>query len=47
MTGTLLIVVGVLYVMTGLSYLSDGNVGMCIAFICYAGANFGLYLGAK
>lgn len=47
MTGILLGAVSVLYFSTGISYLLQGNPGMGFAFLCYALANIGLYMGAK
>ena len=47
MSGILLIIVGILYVMTGISYYIEGNTGLAIAFLAYSLANYGLYLAGK
>ena len=47
MTGYLLVGVGILYGLTALSYVYDKNLGMALAFLCYALANVGLYYGGK
>lgn len=48
MNGLLLIIVGVIYIVVGIKYYLNGDIGLCIAFISYALANVGLYLsGAK
>ncbi len=30
-----------LYLLTAWDYWKQGNIGMCVAFLCYAGANGG------
>ena len=47
MTGMFLCLVGILYLMTAISYVIDGNIGMGIAFSCYSLANIGLYMAGK
>ncbi len=47
MNGLLLALVGVIYFIVAVGYCKDGNTGMAIAFLCYALANYGLYLAGR
>lgn len=43
----LMVLVGIIYFAIGTTYALNGNYGMFFAFLCYALANVGIYLGAK
>jgi len=43
MAGWLILFVGVVYVITGVKFLFDGNLPMATVFLSYALANVGLY----
>lgn len=47
MSGWLLLLVGVIYICTAICYFYEHKTGLCIAFIAYAIANYGLYLAGK
>lgn len=44
MSGILLILVGILYLLSSVTYFIHGHIGLGIAFLCYAISNYGLYL---
>lgn len=46
MSANLIIVVGVIYAYIAVEQGLKGNLPMCICYICYAGANVGLYMMA-
>ena len=46
MSSWLIIVVGVIYTCIAVEQGLKGNLPMCICYICYAGANVGLYMMA-
>lgn len=47
MSSSLLLIVGAIYVAVAIGYYRAGRLGMCLAFLCYAGANIGFALDAK
>lgn len=46
MNAWLLALVGAIYLAVAVGYWREGNAGMCLAFACYSGANFGFILAA-
>lgn len=46
MSANLIIVTGVIYAYIAVEQCLKGNVPMAICYICYAGANIGLYMMA-
>lgn len=47
MSATLLLIVGLIYVGLGFNYAISGNLGMCITFVAYAIANYGLWVSGE
>ncbi len=47
MASSLIIIVGILYLITGLDFLIKGNYPMFIIFTSYSLSNVGLYLASK
>lgn len=46
-SSTLLLLVGSIYLIVAAGYYRAGRWGMCLAFVCYAGANIGFALDAR
>lgn len=46
MSGPLIIVTGIIYAYVAGEQLSRGNIPMFVMYMCYAGANVGLYMMA-
>jgi hypothetical protein len=44
MSGPLIILTGLIYLWIGIEQAMKGNAGMAITYVCYAGANAGLWL---
>lgn len=44
MNSILIIIVGIIYLIVGLQYFVQGNLGMGLVFCSYSVANYGLYL---
>lgn len=47
MSGPLIILTGAIYAYVAGEQLMRGNVPMFVTYLCYAGANVGLYMMAK
>lgn len=47
MNGVLLAAVGIIYTAVAVSYMSEGKGGLAISFLCYAIANYGLYVAGN
>jgi len=47
MSGPLIAFVALIYVGVAVSYWREGNPGMCITFLGYAGANIGLIIAGQ
>jgi hypothetical protein len=47
MNGFLLVVVGIIYFIVAVNYLTTGNYGLFVTFLCYSVGNYGLYLAGK
>ena len=46
MSSWLIIVTGLIYAYIGIEQGFKGNCALCVTYICYAGANVGLYMMA-
>lgn len=47
MSAPLIILTGIIYAYVAAEQLIRGNLPMAITYLCYAGANVGLYMVAK
>ena len=47
MSGWLIILTGLIYVYVGLDQFIKGNAPLGLTYLCYAGANYGLYMQIK
>lgn len=47
MNGILLLIVSAIYMIVGIRYYVESNVGLSLAFICYSIANLGIWWSSR
>jgi len=47
MSSSLIILTGLIYCYVGIDQFIKGNAPMGVTYLCYAGANYGLYMSIK